>query len=83
MLPLTGKRSGEAAGLLWDDLVKKGNLGTFAHVRPNRLQALKADASERVARLHSELDQVLSWLSSEGPVFPHLNVNQVTKTFAR
>jgi integrase len=78
---LTGMRSGEAAGLLREDLQKKGNLGTFAHVRPNRLREQKTDASERVVPLHSELDQVLSRLPSEGPLFPHLNVNQVTKAF--
>ncbi|SDW62885.1 DUF6538 domain-containing protein [Litoreibacter albidus] len=78
---LTGMRSGEATGLLREDLQQKGNLGTFAHVRPNRLRALKTDASERLVPLHSELDQVLSRLPAEGPLFPHLSVNQVTKAF--
>jgi integrase len=78
---LTGMRSDEAAGLLREGLIGKGNLGTFAHVRPNRIRELKTDASERVVPLHSELDQVLSRLPPEGPLFPHLSVNQVTRAF--
>ena len=79
---LTGMRSGEAAGMLREDLVSNGNLGTFAHVRPNRLRQLKTEGSERLVPLHSELDQVLARLPSEGPLFPGLNVNLVTKRFA-
>ena len=33
-------RSGEAVGLLREDLVAKGNLGRFFHVRPNTLRLL-------------------------------------------
>jgi integrase len=79
---LTGMRSGEAAGMLREDLVSNGNLGTFAHVRPNCLRQLKTEGSERLVPLHSELDQVLARFPSEGPLFPGLNVNLVTKRFA-
>lgn len=79
---LTGMRSGEAAGMLRSDLISKGNLGTFAHVRPNNLRNLKTDASERLVPLHSDLDPLLARLPAEGPFFPGLNVNLVTKRFA-
>lgn len=80
---LSGMRAGEAAGLLRDDLVGKGNLGTFVQVRPNRLRLLKAEASERVVPLHPALEDCLRGLPSEGPLFPQLSVNMVTKTFAK
>ena len=65
-----------------DDLVSKGNLGTFVHVRPNALRELKTDASERLVPLHSVLEAILPSLPSSGPLFPDLSVNQVTKRFA-
>jgi len=79
---LTGMRSGEAVGLLRDDLVRKGNLGWFVHVRPNALRELKTDAAERLVPLHSELEAILGDLPPEGPLFPDLTVNVVTKRFA-
>ncbi len=79
---LTGMRSGEAAGMLREDLVSKGNLGTFAHVRPNRLRELKTEGSERLVPLHSELEAIFTRLPAAGPLFPSLNVNLVTKRFA-
>jgi integrase len=79
---LTGMRSGEAIGLLPDDLVRKGNLGWFAWVRPNALRELKTDAAERLVPLHSDLEALLGDLPSEGPLFPDLSVNVVTKRFA-
>ena len=76
-------RSGEAVGLLREDIVSKGNLGTFVLVRPNRLRELKTEASERTIPLHPVLQDRLSGLPSEGPLFPGLGVNDVTKAFTR
>jgi len=79
---LTGMRSGEAIGLMRDDLVRNGNLGCFAWVRPNALRELKTDAAERLVPLHPDLEALLGDLPSEGPLFPDLSVNVVTKRFA-
>ena len=79
---LSGMRSGEAVGLLRDDLVRKGNLGWFVWVRPNALRELKTDAAERMVPLHPALEAVLGDLPAEGPLFPDLTVNVVTKRFA-
>ncbi len=79
---LTGMRSGEAVGLLREDLISKGNLGWFAHVRPNGLRKLKTDAAERMVPLHSDLEALLGELPQDGPLFPGLSVNMVTKRFA-
>ena len=79
---LSGMRAGEAAGLMRDDLVSKGNLGQFFHVRPNELRLLKTDAAERMVPVHSALEPVLSALPSSGPLFPGLKVNDITKRFA-
>jgi integrase len=79
---LSGMRAGEAAGLVRDDLVSKGNLGQFFHVRPNELRLLKTDAAERMVPVHSALEPVLSALPSSGPLFPGLKVNDITKRFA-
>jgi len=78
---LTGMRAGEAAGLLREDIVAKGNLGNFVLIRPNRVRALKTDASERVVPLHAVLDGVLSRLPAKDELFPGLKVNIVTKRF--
>lgn len=80
---LTGMRAGEAVGLSCDDLVFKGNLGTFVHIRPNEHRLLKTDAAERVVPLHSDLLEVFADLPADGPLFPDLTVNAVTKRFAR
>lgn len=79
---LSGMRAGEAAGLVRDDLVWKGNLGWFCHVRPNEVRPLKTDAAERVVPLHSALTPVLADLPKTGRLFPDLSVNMVTKRFA-
>jgi integrase len=79
---LTGMRAGEAVGLLREDLVQKGNLGTFALIRPNRLRELKTDAAERVVPLHAVLEEQLPHLPVSGPLFPELRVTLVTKRFA-
>ena len=75
-------RAGEAVGLLREDLVDKGNLGRFFHVRPNGQRLLKTEAAERQVPVHAELDAVLARLPSAGPLFPYLSVNQVTKRFS-
>jgi len=79
---LSGMRAGEAAGLVRDDLVWKGNLGWFALVRPNAVRTLKTDAAERVVPLHSSLTPLLAGLPQSGRLFPGLTVNVVTKRFA-
>tara|TARA_R100000808_G_scaffold21435_1_gene46325 strand:- start:503 stop:955 length:453 start_codon:yes stop_codon:yes gene_type:complete len=76
-------RAGEAVGLLRQDLVNKANLGSFIHIRPNEVRLLKTDAAERMIPLHSALDAVFQHLPAEGPLFPDLTVNLVTKRFAR
>ena len=78
---LTGMRAGEAAGLLREDLVAKGNLGTFIHVRPNDLRLLKTDAAERQVPCHPVLEDLFRGLPSSGPLFPELTVDRITKAF--
>ncbi len=80
---LSGMRAGEAVGLLRDDLVAKGNLGTFVHVRPNQLRLLKTDAAERLVPVHPRLVDVFCDLPSTGPLFPDVTVDHVTKAFTR
>ncbi len=79
---LSGMRAGEAAGLVREDLVLKGNLGQFFYVRPNELRLLKTDAAERLVPVHCALEPILSSLPSSGPLFPGLKVNDITKRFA-
>ena len=79
---LSGMRAGEAAGLVRDDLVMKGNLGWFAWVRANEIRSLKTDAAERIIPLHSGLSGALGALPASGRLFPGLSVNTITKRFA-
>ncbi len=79
---LSGMRAGEAAGLVREDLVWKGNLGWFCHVRPNAVRSLKTDAAERFIPLHSTLTSVLTTMPKTGRLFPGLTVNMITKQFA-
>jgi len=79
---LSGLRAGEAAGLVREDLIWKGNLGWFCHVRPNEVRTLKTDAAERVVPLHSALTPLIARLPKTGRLFPGLTVNVVTKRFA-
>ncbi|SMP28235.1 DUF6538 domain-containing protein [Shimia sagamensis] len=78
---LSGMRAGEAVGLLREDLTSKGNLGGFVHVRPNELRLLKTDAAEREVPVHPALEELFRSLPSEGPLFPDLTVDRVTKGF--
>ena len=80
---LSGMRAGEAAGLLREDLINKGNLGWFAHIRPNRVRLLKTDAAERIIPLHSVLTDLLRELPAEGELFPDVTVPIITKDFAK
>lgn len=82
MCLLSGMRAGEAVGLVRGDLVWKGNLGWFCHVRPNEVRTLKTDAAERFIPLHSSLAPLLAKLPQTGRLFPDLTVNVVTKQFA-
>jgi integrase len=79
---LSGMRAGEAAGLLREDLVRKGNLGLFVLIRPNAVRQLKTEAAERVVPLHSVLEGKLGELPCAGRLFPDLEVPKVTKAFA-
>lgn len=79
---LSGMRSGEAVGLRREDVVAKGNLGSFFHVRPNDRRQLKTEAAERLVPVHPVLEEVLAELPRHGPLFPYLTVNIVTKRFA-
>lgn len=78
---LSGLRSGEACGLLAEDLTSKGNLGVFIRVRPNRLRGLKSQAAEREVPLHDQMLPIIQALPSEGPLFPDLSVDRITKRF--
>lgn len=79
---LSGMRAGEAVGLEAEDLVPKGKAGLFFHVRPNERRLLKTEAAEREVPVHPELEPVLTELPRQGPLFPRLTVNDVTKRFA-
>ena len=50
LIPDTGMRLSEAAGLLWDDIVLSGDV-PHVHVRPNAIRRLKTASSERVLPL--------------------------------
>jgi len=80
---LTGMRSGEACGLLAEDISTKGNLGRFVQIRPNHLRQLKSKAAEREVPLHPVLEQLLDQrLPSQGRLFPSLTVDRVVKRYA-
>lgn len=80
---LTGMRSGEACGLLAEDVSTKGNLGRFVHIRPNAMRLLKSKAAEREVPLHPVLEQMLDQrLPPQGRLFPSLTVDRVVKRYA-
>jgi integrase len=82
---LSGLRSGEATGLMAEDVVRKeDNLGAFLSVRENPLRSLKSKAAEREVPLHGLLERhLLPILPKSGPLFPALSVDRVVKFFAR
>ena len=80
---LTGLRSGEACGLLAEDLVSKGNLGRFVRVAPNDIRQLKSKAAQREVPLHSILETLLDTaLPTTGRLFPTMTVDKVVKRYA-
>ena len=81
---LTGMRSGEICGLLATDVISKGNLGRFIHIRPNAIRQLKSKAAEREVPLHPKLEQLLDTSSpQQGRLFPTLTVDKVVKAYAK
>ena len=91
---LAGLRSGEICGLTWGDIHRKGNLGRFVCVRPNRHRPLKSKAAEREVPLHPTLEAYLDGrrnpataLSTtdtpEERVFSRLTVDRVVKAYAK
>jgi integrase len=80
---LTGMRSGEACGLLAEDVSTKGNLGRFVQIRPNAVRLLKSKAAEREVPLHPVLETLLdTTLPTSGRLFPNLSVDKVVKRYA-
>jgi integrase len=80
---LTGLRSGEACGLLAEDVVSKGNLGRFVRVAPNDIRQLKSRAAQREVPLHSILENLLDTsLPATGRLFPTMTVDKVVKRYA-
>ena len=81
---LTGMRSGEICGLLASDIISKGNLGRFIHIRPNAIRQLKSKAAEREVPLHTKLEQLMDTsLTANGRLFPNLTVDKVVKAYAK
>ncbi len=80
---LSGMRAGEASGLLRGDIVDKGRNGQFFHLRPNHLRLLKTEAAERMVPVHPALSELLERRPAQGPLFPDLTVNEITKRFAK
>ncbi|NRB19659.1 MAG: tyrosine-type recombinase/integrase [Rhodobacteraceae bacterium] len=78
---LSGLRSGEACGILAEDLVTRDNHGIFVRVRPNGIRGLKSKAAEREVPLHDQWLPILQGLPREGPLFPGLSVDRITKRF--
>jgi integrase len=80
---LTGLRSGEACGLLAEDIASKGNLGRFARVAPNDIRQLKSKAAQREVPLHSILEGLLDTaLPTKGRLFPYMTVDRVVKRYS-
>lgn len=80
---LTGMRSGEALGLRRADLIRKGNLGTFVRIKPNKERGLKTSAAERDVPLHLVAEEGLRTVPCGEWLFPGLKPNLVTKWFRK
>ena len=80
---LSGMRAGEAAGLLREDLIRKGNLGLFIQVRPNAVRKLKTEASERIVPMHSVLEAKLTSLPGAGGSFLISTCRRSRRAFRR
>jgi integrase len=89
---LAGLRSGELCGLTLSDIHRKGNLGRFVRIRPNKHRPLKSKAAEREAPLHPVLETYLdgrgvtalpSTTTPEDRLFPRLSVDKVVKAYAK
>jgi len=80
---LTGMRSGEALGLRWQDLIQRGNLGTFVRIAPNEIRGLKTGAAERTVPLHTAAEDCLRGFVDGERLFPNLRSNHVTKWFRK
>ena len=80
---LTGLRSGEACGLLAEDVVSKGNLGRFVRVATNDIRQLNSKAAQREVPLHSILETLLDTaLPTTGRLCPTMTVDKVAKRYA-
>jgi integrase len=80
---LTGLRSGEACGLLAEDVICKGNLARFVRVAPNDIRQLKSKAAQREVPLHSILENLLDTAQpTKGRLFPTMTVDKVVKRYA-
>jgi integrase len=80
---LTGLRSGEACGLVAEDIISNGNLVRFVRVAPNDIRQLKSKAAQREVPLHSILETLLdTTLPTKGRLFPTMTVDKVVKRYA-
>ncbi|NVK06432.1 MAG: tyrosine-type recombinase/integrase [Marivivens sp.] len=90
---LAGLRSGELCGLTLSEIHRKGNLGRFVSIWPNKYRPLKSKAAEREVPLHPVLESYLdgrgvtaSASNSDIPedrLFPRLSVDRVVKAYAK
>ena len=90
---LAGLRSGELCGLTLSDIHRKGNLGRFVRIRPNKHRPLKSKAAEREVPLHPVLETYLDCRgvtaspstndTPEDRLFPRLSVDRVVKAYAK
>ena len=90
---LAGLRSGELCGLTLSDIHRKGNLGRFVRIQPNKHRPLKSKAAEREVPLHPVLETYLDGrgvtasasdtTAPEERLFPRLSVDKVVKAYAQ
>ena len=89
---LAGLRSGELCGVTLSEIHRKGNLGRFVLIRPNKYRPLKSKAAEREVPLHPVLETYLdgkgvtgslsNTTTPEDRLFPRLSVDRVVKAYA-